>query len=104
MRLDKFLKMTRLVKRRTLANTLCSQGHASLNGNVAKASSTVKVGDSLTLRYGHKVLSVNVLALPTKALGTLAQAAAFVAVTTLSEVSLEATVEAMDAHDADGAR
>jgi ribosomal 50S subunit-recycling heat shock protein len=100
MRLDKFLKMTRLVKRRTLANALCDKGHASLNGKVAKASTTVKVGDDLTVRYGHKVVAVKVLGLPTKALGTQAQAEAFLepigeATPTLAEVV--ATLDAMDA-------
>jgi ribosomal 50S subunit-recycling heat shock protein len=93
--------MTRLVKRRTLANALCDKGHASLNGKVAKASTTVKVGDALTVRYGHKVVAVKVLGLPTKALGTQAQAEAFLepigdsVAPTLAEVV--ATLDAMKA-------
>ena len=79
MRLDKFLKMTRLVKRRTLANALCDNGHAQINGKVAKAANEVKVGDELTLSYGPKQVRVQVLALPTVALGTQAQAAAYLA-------------------------
>jgi len=54
MRLDKYLKVSRLVKRRTLAKEVADKGRIEINGKVAKSSSTVKVGDELTLYYGNK--------------------------------------------------
>lgn len=54
MRLDKFLKVSRLIKRRTLAKEVADQGRISINGQVAKASSDVKVADELTIRFGQK--------------------------------------------------
>ena len=61
MRLDKYLKVSRLVKRRTVANELCDAKHVTVNGKVARASYDVKVGDRITLRFGARVLSVEVL-------------------------------------------
>lgn len=55
MRLDKFLKVSRLIKRRTLAKEVADQGRISINGNQAKASSDVKPGDELTVRFGQKL-------------------------------------------------
>lgn len=60
MRLDKFLKVSRLIKRRTLAKEVSDQGRISINGNVAKASSTVKVGDELSVRFGQKIVTVKI--------------------------------------------
>ncbi|KUP04249.1 hypothetical protein Q73_16110 [Bacillus coahuilensis m2-6] len=60
MRLDKFLKVSRLIKRRTLAKEVADQGRITINGNVAKASSTVKVGDELQVRFGQKVVTAKV--------------------------------------------
>lgn len=60
MRLDKFLKVSRLVKRRTLAKEVCDQGRVLINGQVAKSSANVKVGDELTVRYGNKLVTVQV--------------------------------------------
>lgn len=57
MRLDKFLKVSRLIKRRTLAKEVAEQGRILINGKVAKASSSVKVGDELTIRFGQKVVT-----------------------------------------------
>ena len=54
MRLDKFLKVSRLIKRRTLAKEVADRGRISINGQVAKASSDVKVADELTIRFGQK--------------------------------------------------
>lgn len=54
MRLDKFLKVSRLIKRRTLAKEVSDQGRIEINGKEAKASSTVKVGDELTVRLGQR--------------------------------------------------
>ncbi|MCT6926028.1 RNA-binding S4 domain-containing protein [Metasolibacillus sp.] len=60
MRLDKFLKVSRLIKRRTLAKEVAVQGRITINDKVAKASSTVKVGDELAIRFGQKIVTVRV--------------------------------------------
>ncbi len=62
MRLDKFLKVSRLIKRRTVANEACDNGRISVNGRVVKASYDVKVGDRIELSLGSRVLAVEVLA------------------------------------------
>ncbi|HHY11061.1 MAG TPA: RNA-binding S4 domain-containing protein [Firmicutes bacterium] len=67
MRLDKYLKVTRLVKRRTLAQELCNGGHVSKNGRTAKPSSRVEVGDVLDIRFGPRTLAVEVVALASSA-------------------------------------
>ncbi|MEE1013049.1 MAG: RNA-binding S4 domain-containing protein [Clostridia bacterium] len=61
MRLDKYLKVSRLIKRRTVANEACDGGRVSVNGKVARASYDVKVGDILTIQFGAKPVSVRVL-------------------------------------------
>lgn len=58
MRLDKFLKVSRLIKRRTLAKEVADQGRIQLNEQVAKASTDVKVGDELQIRFGNKLVTV----------------------------------------------
>lgn len=60
MRLDKFLKVSRLIKRRTLAKEVCDQGRVQVNGRVAKASNELTVGDIITLNFGQRVLRVRV--------------------------------------------
>ncbi|MFP3917776.1 RNA-binding S4 domain-containing protein [Lysinibacillus telephonicus] len=60
MRLDKFLKVSRLIKRRTLAKEVADQGRITINGKVAKAGSAVKVGDELAIRFGQKVVTARV--------------------------------------------
>lgn len=60
MRLDKFLKVSRLIKRRTLAKEVADQGRITINGKVAKASSAVKAGDELAIRFGQKVVTARV--------------------------------------------
>jgi ribosomal 50S subunit-recycling heat shock protein len=60
MRLDKFLKVSRLIKRRTLAKEVSDQGRIEINGKEAKASSTVKVGDVLKVRLGQRILTVRI--------------------------------------------
>jgi len=62
MRLDKFLKVSRLIKRRTVANEACDGGHISVNGRVVKASYDVCIGDVLVLSFGQRTLKVEVLA------------------------------------------
>ena len=61
MRLDKFLKVSRLIKRRTVANEACDAGRVMLNGKPAKASATVKVGDIIEIGFGAKTVKVEVL-------------------------------------------
>lgn len=61
MRLDKYLKITRLIKRRTVANEACDAGKVVVNGNVARASYDVKVGDIIEINMGQKPLKVKVL-------------------------------------------
>lgn len=60
MRLDKFLKVSFLVKRRTLAKEVCDQRRVTVNGKTAKAGTTVAVGDEITIRYGRKKVTVRV--------------------------------------------
>ena len=61
MRLDKFLKVSRLIKRRTVANEACDAGRVLVNGAVAKASVKVKVGDVIEIQFGTKTVKVEVL-------------------------------------------
>ncbi|NLL71900.1 MAG: RNA-binding S4 domain-containing protein [Clostridiales bacterium] len=61
MRLDKFLKVSRLIKRRTVANEACNAGRVMINGKVAKASSDVKVGDIIEISFGSKLVKAQVL-------------------------------------------
>lgn len=60
MRLDKYLKVSRLIKRRTLAKEMCDGGRVQINGRVAKAGAEVAVGDRLTLRFGARTLVVRI--------------------------------------------
>ena len=61
MRLDKFLKISRLIKRRTVANEACDNGRISVNGRVVKASYDVKVGDRIEISMGPRIVAVEVL-------------------------------------------
>ncbi len=61
MRLDKFLKVSRLIKRRTVANDACDCERISVNGKPAKASYNVKIGDKITVAFGSKTVTVRVL-------------------------------------------
>ena len=61
MRLDKYLKVSRLIKRRTVANAACDNGLISVNGKPQRASYDVKVGDKITLRFGLRELTVEVV-------------------------------------------
>lgn len=67
MRLDKFLKVSRIVKRRTVAAEAADGGRIEVNGKVAKPSKTVQAGDIITVAFGNKKLSVKVLATPDSA-------------------------------------
>lgn len=61
MRLDKYLKVSRIIKRRTVANDACDAARITVNGRPAKASYDVKVGDLLTIAFGTKEVTVRVL-------------------------------------------
>ncbi len=61
MRLDKYLKVSRLIKRRTVANEACDGGRVLINDKVAKASTNVKVGDIISIQFGNKEVKVEVL-------------------------------------------
>ena len=61
MRLDKYLKVSRLIKRRTVANEACDNGRISVNGRVVKASYEVKVGDRIEISMGARTVAVQVL-------------------------------------------
>ena len=61
MRLDKYLKVSRLIKRRTVANEACDNGRISVNGRVVKASYEVKVGDRIEIAMGARTVAVEVL-------------------------------------------
>lgn len=61
MRLDKFLKVSRLIKRRTVANEACDAGRVLVNDRPAKASAQVKAGDTIEIQFGGKAVKVEVL-------------------------------------------
>ena len=75
MRLDKFLKVSRIIKRRTVAKEACDKGIVTINGKQAKSSSEVKIGDILEVTFGEKIMKFKItetvsythLTLPTKA-------------------------------------
>ncbi len=67
MRLDKFLKVSRLVKRRPVANELCDSGAVKINDKTAKASTVVCVGQTLTLRFGNRTIVAKILEIPERA-------------------------------------
>lgn len=60
MRIDKYLKVSRLIKRRTLANEACETGHVSINGKTAKPGTEVKAGDIIEIRFGSSLTKVEV--------------------------------------------
>jgi ribosomal 50S subunit-recycling heat shock protein len=61
MRLDKYLKVSRIIKRRTVANDACDSAHVTVNGRAAKASYDVKMGDVIEVTFGQRTLKVRVL-------------------------------------------
>lgn len=61
MRLDKYLKVSRLIKRRTVANEACDSGRVTINDKVAKASAEVKQGDIIAISFGNREVKVEVL-------------------------------------------
>ena len=64
MRLDKFLKVARIIKRRTIANEVCDTAHVFVNNNPAKPARQLKEGDIITIEYKVKILKVRVLKIP----------------------------------------
>ncbi len=60
MRIDKYLKVSRLIKRRTLANEACETGHVTINGKTAKPGTEVKVGDVVEIRFGSSLTTVEI--------------------------------------------
>ena len=60
MRLDKYLKVSRIIKRRTVAKDACDKGIVTINGKVAKSSSEVKIGDVLEINFGEKKMKFNI--------------------------------------------
>ncbi len=68
MRLDKYLKVSRIIKRRTVANDACDLGRVTINGKTAKPSSEVKIGDVLDIRLGSGTICVKVLSIQEHAL------------------------------------
>lgn len=63
MRLDKYLKVSRIIKRRTIAKEVADNGRIFVNGRVAKSSTIISVGDELTIHFGNKIVTVKVLEL-----------------------------------------
>ena len=61
MRLDKYLKVSRIIKRRTVANDACGGGHVRVNGKVAKPGAEIKIGDVIEIRFGERVTRYEVL-------------------------------------------
>jgi len=62
MRIDKFLKISRIIKRRTVANEACDAARVEVNGKIVKASYEVKIGDVISVRFGDKTTKIEVLA------------------------------------------
>ena len=65
MRLDKYLKVSRLVKRRTVANSISDLGRVFVNGNIAKPAKQLKVGDIISIEYANKTITARVVIIPT---------------------------------------
>lgn len=86
MRLDKWLKVSRVIKRRPIANEICDQGRVTINGRPAKASAEVKPGDKLEIRFGSRLVSLEILAVPTGQVSTKMAADLY---QVLSETSLK---------------
>ncbi|MFK4566164.1 RNA-binding S4 domain-containing protein [Enterococcus sp. UD-01] len=63
MRLDKFLKVSRIIKRRTVAKEVADKGRIQINGLLAKSSSNVKIGDQVKIQFGNKLLEIKVMEL-----------------------------------------
>lgn len=73
MRIDKYLKVSRIIKRRTVANEACDAGRVSVNGKIVKAGYEIKIGDVISIRFGEKTSSFEVLSLDEHVLKSQAQ-------------------------------
>ncbi|MHB8063131.1 MAG: RNA-binding S4 domain-containing protein [Ruminiclostridium sp.] len=60
MRIDKYLKVSRLIKRRTVANDVCEQGRVKINDKIAKPGSEVKVGDAIEIQFGNNITTIEI--------------------------------------------
>ena len=67
MRIDKFLKISRIIKRRPIAKEACDGGRVSINGKTAKAGDEIKIGDLIEVRFGSNTLKAEILSTPTVA-------------------------------------
>lgn len=63
MRVDKFLKVSRIIKRRTIANEACDAGRVTINGKLVKAGADVKIGDIIEIKFGSRTTKIEVLSL-----------------------------------------
>lgn len=86
MRLDKWLKLSRVIKRRPVANEICDQGRVTINGRVAKAGAEVKPGDRLEVRFGQRLLTLEIVTVPA---GQVSAKSAAELYTVLSEASMK---------------
>ena len=66
MRIDKFIKMTHIIKRRTIANEVAGAGRIKVNGKIVKPSYMVKIGDKVEIQFGDKVSQFEILQIPTR--------------------------------------
>ena len=73
MRLDKFLKVSRVIKRRSVANEACDLGRVKINAKIAKAFTEVKVGDIIEIKFGDKISKFEVLLVPEKVVKDLGE-------------------------------
>jgi len=74
MRIDKYLKVSRLIKRRSVAQEAADTGHITVNGKTAKPSTEVKIGDQVSVRFGAKTITVEVLSVDEKTRADAAEA------------------------------
>jgi ribosomal 50S subunit-recycling heat shock protein len=90
MRLDKWLKTARIIKRRPVANEICDQGRVKVNDRVAKAGTVLAVDDKIEIKFGQKLVVVTVLAIPA---GQVSTQLAKTLYNVMSEVRLESDLD-----------
>jgi ribosomal 50S subunit-recycling heat shock protein len=99
MRLDKWLKLSRVIKRRPVANEICDQGRVTINGRPAKASVEVKPGDRLNIRFGQRLLDLEIVTVPA---GQVSTKMARELYTVMGETSLREVESELDPPGAPG--
>ena len=99
MRLDKWLKLSRVIKRRPVANEICDQGRVTINGRVAKAGAEVKPGDRLEVRFGQRLLTVEIVTIPA---GQVSAKSASELYRVLSEASMKDFLDSQGPGEDDG--